>query len=239
MGKPRPILADVLAAAGVAVLYRNRLRPWMFTWGARRDEVTATLPGDDFVDSRASRTTRAVTVDATRNDVWPWLAQIGEDRAGFYSYSVLERAVGAHVHNAAVIHPEWRRLQVGDTIWLARRYGSAARQIVAEVKPSSHLVLVSPTNYERVRRGENASGCWAFVLLEHAGRTRLLARGSGGFVGHFWFDIPHFVMERKMLRGIARRARAGRRRDAPHVSSRSRRTPWHPWTTSVVTNTLG
>ena len=75
-----------------------------------------------------------MTVDAPVTTVWPWLAQIGEDRGGFYSYSLLERAVGAHIHNADVVHPEWQDLQVGDTVWLARRYGERARQVVAAVK---------------------------------------------------------------------------------------------------------
>ena len=55
-----------------------------------------------------------MTIDAPIADVWPWLAQIGEDRGGFYSYSLLERAaVGAHVHNANSIHPEWQDIRVG------------------------------------------------------------------------------------------------------------------------------
>ncbi|GAT12547.1 MULTISPECIES: hypothetical protein [Mycobacteriaceae] len=215
MGKQRPILADVMAAVGIAALYKAHVQPWIYTWGAREDEITATLPGDDLVDPDTPRTTRAVSIAATRDDVWPWLAQIGEDRGGFYSYSVLERAVGADVHNAAVIHPEWQELQVGDTIWLARRYGPGARQIVADVKPRSHLVLVSPADFERLQRGEKASGCWSFVLRPEVGRTRLIVRGSGGAVGHSWFDIPHFVMEQKMMRGIAQRTQRTRRLSRP------------------------
>ena len=68
-------------------------------------------------------TTRALTIDAPIAAVWPWLAQIGEDRGGFYSYSVLERAVGAHIQNANTVHPEWQDVHVGDTVWLARHYG--------------------------------------------------------------------------------------------------------------------
>ena len=49
-----------------------------------------------------------MTIDAPIAAVWPWLAQIGEDRGGFYSYSLLERAVGAHIQNANTVHPEWQ-----------------------------------------------------------------------------------------------------------------------------------
>jgi hypothetical protein len=168
--------------------------------------VNAVLPGDDLVAADTPRTTRAVTIGAPVEAVWAWLAQIGEDRGGFYSYSWLERAVGARIHNAQTVHPEWQELHVGDTIWLARRYGEGARQVVAAVEPNSHLILMSPADFDRVQHGEKASGAWGFYLRRQNGSTRLLARGSGGAVGHFVFDVPHFVMEQKMLRGIRDRA---------------------------------
>ncbi len=206
MGKQRPFVAGLVAAVGVIALYRGRLRPWMYTWGAAEVEVTAVLPGDELVSTSTPRTTRAVTIDAPLHDVWPWLAQIGEGRAGFYSYSLLERAVGARIHNSDVIHPEWQNVRVGDTVWLAQRYGDRARQVIAAVKPMSHLVLVTPDDFEKVQRGEEASGIWSFCLRREDGWTRLIARGSGGAVGHAGFDIVHFAMEQKMLRGIRNRA---------------------------------
>lgn len=130
---------------------------------------------------------------------------------GFYSYSVLERAVGADIHNAAVIHPEWQQLEVGDTVWLARRGGDRGRQIVAAVVPCSHLVLMSTEDYERIQHGEKASGSWSFHLRPVGDRTRLLARGNAGYSGNPVYDIAHFVMERKMLLGIRRRVHAHRR----------------------------
>lgn len=211
MGTQRPLLTDAMAAIGVAALYRRHVAPWMHTWGARRAEMTAVLPGDELVDEDALRTTRAVTIDARPRDVWAWLVQLGEGRGGFYSYSLLERAVGADIHNADTIHPEWQRLEVGDTVWLARRYGRRASMIVAAVEPQSHLVLVSPADHDRLERGERALGSWSFVLRPEQTWTRLIVRGSGEAVGHFWFDIPHFVMEQKMMRGIAARAERTRR----------------------------
>ena len=205
-----------MAVVGVVALYRMRLRPWMYTWGADDDEVTAVLPGTSSWPRTRRRTTRAVTIDAPIAAVWPWLAQIGEDRGGFYSYSVLERAVGAHIHNANTVHPEWQDVRVGDTVWLARRYGDAARQVVAAVAPGSHLVLMLPGDFERVQQGMKASGAWGFYLRRKDGWTRLIARGSGGAVGHVAFDVPHFVMEQKMMRGIRDRAEQ-MRRDQVHA----------------------
>jgi hypothetical protein len=210
MGKQRPRLVGLMAVFGVVALYRTRLRPWMYTWGAGNDEITAELPGDELVSAHTPRTTRAVTIDAPIAAVWPWLAQIGEHRGGFYSYSVLERAVGAHIHNADTIHPEWQNVRVGDTVWLARRYGDVGRQVVAAVAPGSHLVLMSPADFERVQRDNKALGAWGFYLRRNAGWTRLIARGSGGAVGHATFDVPHFLMEQQMMRGIRARAQQTR-----------------------------
>lgn len=214
MGKKRGCLAAMMAALGVIGFYKIRLQPWMYGWGADDDEITAVLPGDELVAPGTRRATRALTIDAPAEAAWPWLAQIGEDRGGFYSYSWLERAVGARIHNAKTIHPDWQDLSVGDTVWLARRYGDSARQVVAAVEPRSHLVLMSPDDFARVQRGEKASGFWGFYLRPSAGWTRLVVRSSGGFVGRAAFDIPHFVMEQKMMRGIRARAEQTRRREA-------------------------
>ncbi len=211
MGKQKAWLAALMAAVGAAALSRGPLEQWISRWGADDDEITAVLPGDELVVTGAPRTTRALTIDAPVEMVWPWLAQIGEDRGGFYSYSWLERAAGAQIHNVNRIHSEWQNIRVGDTIWLARRYGERARQVVAAVKPKSHLVLMSPDDFRRVQRGEKASGAWTFCLRGHIGWTRLVVRGSGGAVGHSLFDIPHFVMEQKMMRGIRDRAEQARR----------------------------
>lgn len=129
----------------------------MYAWGARADEATAVLPGDEMVPPEAL----------------------------------------------------WQQLSVGDTIWLARRYGDGARQVVAAVKAQKYLILVSSDDFSRVQRGEKASDAWSFYLRPRVGRTRLLVRGSGGAVGHAAFDIPHFVMEQKMMRVVRDRAEQG------------------------------
>lgn len=200
--RQRSWLAAAMALAGLVIGYRARIRPWLYFWGATREEIVAGLPGDVLVATAQPRTTRAVTIDAGPEAIWPWLVQIGEDRGGFYSYSRLERAVGADIHNADTIHAEWQDRQAGDTVWLARRGGDRGRQVVAALVPKSHLVLMSPDDYERVRRGEKASGSWSFHLLPEGERTRLVARGNGGYTGNLLYDIAHFVMERRMLLGI-------------------------------------
>jgi hypothetical protein len=147
--------------------------------------------------------------------VWPWLVQLGQDRAGFYSYSTLERAFGDRITNADRIHPEWQSIAVGDTIratqpdYFGGRFGTLGWR-VTDVVPGRALVLEH----------------WgSFVLLPiDSGRTRLIVRTreSGkptmrgllaGPFSVFVFEPAHFIMQRGMLRGIRARAE-GRRRGA-------------------------
>ena len=71
-----------IAAYGVAV------RPWHLRWGATEDEVRRPLPGDALVTTPLVAATRAITIAAPPEEVWPWLVQQGYGRAGWYSYWV-------------------------------------------------------------------------------------------------------------------------------------------------------
>jgi hypothetical protein len=81
-----------LAGTAACGVYALTLRPWLRNWGADEDELRKPLPGDELVPGDVSQTTRAVTIDAPVDAVWPWLAQIGQDRGGFYSYEWLENS---------------------------------------------------------------------------------------------------------------------------------------------------
>jgi hypothetical protein len=196
-----------LAATALAVAYVRRVEPWFRRWGATDDEVAGTLPVDELVTPGVRTTTRAITVHAPVEDVWPWLVQIGQDRAGFYSYTWLENLVGAGMHNASTVHPEWQVRRSGDTVWLANtaRWGERGRQIAAQVAYPGALVLVSPADWSRLQRGERASGAWSFFLVPRGDTTRFLIRSSGGAVGTHLFDALHFLMEQKMMRGLRAR----------------------------------
>lgn len=174
-------------------------RDWYLHWGATDDEKSASLPGDGFAPRITS--TRAVTIHAPVENVWPWLVQIGQDRAGFYSYDALEQLVLADIHNADRIVPEWQQLAAGDTVRLAskRLYGDVPLLRVLALEPNHYLVLEH----------------WgAFVLKpvdDHT--TRFLARTHGDERTSFrkaaellLLDPIHFVMERKMMLGIKARA---------------------------------
>jgi len=204
-----------LATAGAATLAALdlALRPWFLNWGATDKEVYGAWPGDEMSPDPASAATRAITIHAPADAIWPWLVQIGQDRGGFYSYVWLENLVGAKIHNVDFILPGLDR-QVGDTVWMTppERYGGRGCSRVARVDPGRALVLVTPEDYETAARsGPAASGTWAFILAPVDGHTtRLIVRsrsGSKATPGRFLlFDPIHFVMERKMMLGIRDRA---------------------------------
>src|ERR1051326_7204279 len=111
---PRLVLAGI---GGLA--YTVAVRPWLSQWGAPAEEASTPLPGDDRVPGPAYATTRAITVRAPAEAVWPWLVQLGQGRGGFYTYDRLEQMVGAGIRSANHIVPELQQLAVGDTVPLS------------------------------------------------------------------------------------------------------------------------
>jgi hypothetical protein len=129
--------------------------------------------------------------------VWPWLAQVGQDRAGFYSYEWLENLAGCEMRNADRIHPEWQHRKPGEIVHLHPAGGLT----VTVFEPHRALGLEG----------------WGTFVLEPAGtgRTRLIARGGvprgvGAVAYGLLMEIPHFLMERRMLLGLKARVEASR-----------------------------
>ncbi len=108
------------ATAAVLMAARQFFRNW---GGTTKAECSMPLPGDDLVGQPAVVTTEGgVTIDRRPEAVWPWLIQIGQDRAGgFYAYEKAQTLVGLDYHVANEIHPEWQHLAEGDTVRLAPR----------------------------------------------------------------------------------------------------------------------
>jgi hypothetical protein len=191
--RPRPL--NVVGAAA-AVGYQLVAKPWMRSWGATSAEATRALPGDELVPEPRIQITHAVTIAAPVERAWPWLAQIGQDRGGFYSYEWLENLAGCEMRNADRVHPEWQQRQVGERVPLH----PAGPGLVVTIFEPGHVIGLEG---------------WGVFLVEPAGpaATRLIARGRipGGlsFIGYeALLDIPHFVMQRKMLLEIKARVEA-------------------------------
>ena len=103
----------VVAVAGLVGVYIGVYRPRQLRWGATDGEVAREMPGDEIVARPVFNATRAVTVNARPEDIWPWLVQIGFGRAGWYSYDILDN-LGRH--SSEQILPEYQTLEPGDLI---------------------------------------------------------------------------------------------------------------------------
>jgi hypothetical protein len=202
-----------LGALATGLLVNEALHPWYMRWGATDAEISKKWSGDELVPG-TKMVTRAITINAPVEQVWPWIVQIGQDRAGFYSYTFLENLVLADMHNADRIMPLFQTRFVGDSLWMAPkyRYGGNARMVVVQLVPDRAMVLVMPPDFETAMRGQRPKdGIWQFLLEpidDHS--TRLIMRGCGpeGFsiLRREIFDPGHFIMERGMMLGIKERA---------------------------------
>jgi hypothetical protein len=203
-------LVESLAAA-VEILVQVLLGPWLHRyrtrWGTTSVERALRLPGDEIVENPSWQYDHAITIDAPSAAVWPWLLQLGQGRGGFYSYELLENALGCDIHNVVELQPELQNLRVGDRV---RLHAGGFGPEVISIDPERSIVLGGPPN----EKGSQAT--WSFYLLDGAGgKTRLLERGRGvagpGLVeklefGPYLMDPVGFVMSKKMLRTIKRLA---------------------------------
>lgn len=176
------------------------------------------LPGDNLLGDEPNRMrgTLAVTVDAPREKIWPYLAQLGQRRAGFYAFDWLERLFGFHIYNTYTVINEWQNMYSGEYIFYHQNgIGSEVRafrkdEFFASLSDSRH-----PSKFQ---------GAWAFVpplglkyfawswnfILEDAGngKTRFFTRCDAVFAPFdvfrkglvaFFLGIPSFVMCKSML----------------------------------------
>jgi len=193
----------VAAAGAVAAreTYRRKLRTPVLTWGATPEEAARQLPGDELLEDADIVSTRAITIDAPPDTVWPWLVQMGSGRGGAYTYDWIENLFGLGMRSADTVHPEWQDLKVGDLI---PGKASLPGMRVKVLEPERALASLS----------EDGTWVWSFVLEEHDGRTRLLSRNRialrepslGDRLGMAVMEPGSLVMERKMLLGIKERA---------------------------------
>ncbi len=217
----RTHLLPVAAGFAAPVLYALWIRPRMLTWGATRDEIGHAYPGDEVVTAADSGATMATTLPAPPERVWPWLAQMGGDRGGWYSW---DRVDNSGESSADRIVPEWQRLEVGQRLDSVPK--GANWFIVEALEPNRSLVLRASYSMLSGRAFDPRSGpvpwqyvdgIWAFHLRpEPAGGTRLvirsrsrsrprpLARLFGLLVG----EPMHFIMQTLQFHNLRKRVGA-------------------------------
>ncbi len=198
-----PKLKRLFAGIGIALVVLSvgyiALRPFHLRWGASDADLQRPMPGD----LSGSRWTRAILIEATPEQIWPWLVQFGQGRGGWYSYDWLENLLGFDIHTADHILPEYQDTQVGTPICMS---GSFCPSQVHVIEPYQWFGWQATD--------ETGQPVWTFVFglfPEGANRTRLVVRES--FDPAFMppaavvaLEIPDVVMELKMLESLKARA---------------------------------
>jgi hypothetical protein len=175
------------------------IRPWHLRWGATDEDVSRAMPGD----LEHIGWTRAVTIEATAEQVWPWLVQWGQGRGGWYSYDWLENLFGFDIHTADRILPEFQGLAIGDPICMARGFC-----------PSRVTVLEPDRWLSWQAKDETGSPVWTFtfgLFRVDDSHPRLIVRESFDTdamppAAVFALEVPDIVMELKALNTVKNRA---------------------------------
>lgn len=196
-------IALVLALIVIGFRITGALIP---NWGATPAEAAAQLPGDERLPGAPIKWNHAETIRALPEAVWPWIAQMGDERAGFYSYTFIERAVdptpGRYV-NASSLHPEWQNPTTGMSI----------------IQTQLDIVAIEPGKYLLASASkENPLGwTWLWYITPTAdGQTRLNVHmriqpppGPENPVLNTFIGLGAFIMERNMMTGLKVRAEGG------------------------------
>jgi hypothetical protein len=160
-----------VTAIGAAAVYVFLARPRQLKWGATDQEADEPLPGDELLPNADLIATRAISIRASADQVWPWIAQLGQGRGGFYSYDFLENLVGCDIHSADRVVPEWQDVAVGDEVKLAPGVGL----VVASVESGRSFVLRGGIPMGNISPPYDFT--WAFALRDEADEaTRLFVR---------------------------------------------------------------
>jgi hypothetical protein len=212
IGRPderRPVGLPPLVLAPLAIVVLVSLRAWLAREASTPAERADPMPGDDLVGRPTTASTQAISIARPPEAVWPWLVQIGQGRAGFYSHAWLENTIGCRLENADRLLAAHQHLERGDPVPMHPRVPPFQVE-----RCSSPHVLVLVWRPGRGRDGD-AAASWSFVLhpLADGGATRLVARMRIDdhsrllrWLLRLVMPPGHGIMERAMLRGLARRA---------------------------------
>jgi hypothetical protein len=200
------------AAMMVAALLTPFLREGRSHWGLDGPLAQRAYPGDELVAEPRWSWTHGVEIDGSAEEVWPWIAQIGADRAGFYSYQWLENLAGCQLRNAEAIHPAWAVREEG-------------RLLLHPEVPALYVTAVAPGKYfvaharaDAAARAANrpwAEVSWLFFVEPiDERRCRFISRyrcacsdeiATQLEFGPTLLEPIGFAMDRRMLLGVKER----------------------------------
>ena len=219
----KPLFWGILACLVVLWCgYRYVTLPYLSFWGTTAEEQSKILPGDELVpEPVVGKMNTAITIDAPPSKVFPYLLQLGQDRAGFYSYDWLERLFGFGIHNTYTIKPEWQHLSAGDFCTFSQQ-GMGMRVaivdqgktvvLITDSRDRSHKLPPGKWEFFPVPSGKYVVWNWIFHVEEvPGGKTRLYSRTYESFSTdnpilsfalYHGFGLPSLIMNRKLLIGI-------------------------------------
>jgi hypothetical protein len=189
-----------------APLYRH----WHRRWGATDEEVRGSMPGDEIVPEASFNATRAISIDAPPEMVWPWIVQMGYRRAGFYTYALLDNA---GYESADRIVDRYQAPKAGDWIPMSKKVNETTAFKVKAFEINEWLLWEKP----------DSTWAWKLIPLD-GGRTRLISRLKQHYAwekpGMAFFtlvllEFGDFPMMRRVLKGIKVRAERMSARQAP------------------------
>jgi hypothetical protein len=202
-----------LIVVALGIVYAFAVRPWHLHRGATKGEVERALPGDDLVPAPKFVWNQAITIHAPPGEVWPWIVQIGNRRAGWYSWDGIHRLLGVagsvqyEDRSADRIIPELQDLQIGDVIRMMPADSGMPGYTVVAMEPDRALVT-------HIDDENGASWVWVLDPID-ASSTRLLVRfrqkwAPGPMGLAFWIgdELGSLLMQPKTLKGIKQRVEA-------------------------------
>lgn len=193
------VIVSILVFSTLMLVYLLIIRPQTLTWGAKKEETTRSLPGDDIVQHPHFAATRAVTIHSSPAEVWKWIIQIGSARAGWYSHDWVDNAGKP---SSRKILPEFQKIE-NDYFIPFTPDQKNGMWVKFHQEPNTILWW---------DKKHNASWLWQLDEIE-PGRTRLITRLRTRYDFSFpWiiyyliYDIGDIVMMKKCMLGIKERA---------------------------------
>jgi hypothetical protein len=193
------------AIGATTAAYLLFIRPWQLRWGATDEEVERPMPGDEVVEDPTFNATRAVTIKARPEEIWPWIVQIGVNRAGWYSYDLLDN-LGRP--SARRILPQFQNPKAGDVIPMSP--DGTQGPYVKDFEQNRWMLWWD-------QKG-GMSWCWGLYPVDDEAHTRLITRvrlhydwRSPAILLHMLIEFTDVVMMRKSMLGIKERAERAQR----------------------------
>ena len=178
-------------------------RPYQLHWGATDAEIERWMPGDELNLNPSFLATRAITIEGSPEDIWPWLLQMGYGRAGYYGYDLLENAGSPEgLKSADKILPRFQEFAVGDEVPIS----AVASMTYHTIEPNRHLIWLGSEDMDP------GAFTWALYPVDED-RTRLVSRirwtyhpaSIGIFALELFTEFADHVAVRKILQGVKQR----------------------------------